>query len=190
MLARDGAQYAGLWLQDGRSLIFSDNPSTTNRSDIWLLPADSDPRPLVATRAHELHPALSPDGRWLAYASDETGRLEVYVRPFPNIADGKWVVSTGGGVSPVWSPSSKELFYMSGRSLMSVAFSVQRAVFSAAPPERLFDGPFETGSPEFDISPDGSYFVMVEADPDARPTQIHLVVNWIEELARSADPIR
>ena len=79
---------------------------------------------------------------------------------------------------------------MSGRSLMSVAFSVQRAVFSAAPPERLFDGPFETGSPEFDISPDGSYFVMVEADPDARPTQIHLVLNWIEELARSGGPVR
>lgn len=71
---------------------------------------------------------------------------------------------------------------MSGSSLMSVAFTVRSAVFSPAAPERLFDGPFETGSPEFHLSPDGSYFVMVEADPDARPTQIHLVLNWIQEL--------
>jgi serine/threonine-protein kinase len=189
ILARDGAQYARTWLQDGRTLIFEDE-SRTNRFDIWLMPADSDPRPLVATAAHELNPALSPDGRWLAYSSDETGRQEVYVRPFPNIGDGKWVVSTGGGVSPVWSPTGKELSYMSGRSLMSVAFAEQNAAFSAAPPERLFDGPFETGSPQFDISPDGSYFVMVEADPDARPTQIHLVLNWIAELTRSERPIR
>jgi serine/threonine-protein kinase len=186
VLARDGAQYAGAWLQDGRTLIFSDDHSTTNRSDIWLMPADSDPCPLVATRAHELSPGLSRDGRWFAYSSDETGRQEVYVRPFPNIGDGKWIVSTSGGVAPVWSPSSKELFYMSGRALMSVAFTVQSAVFSAAAPEQLFDGPFETGSPAFDISPDGSYFVMVEADPDARPTQIHLVLDWIQDLARSA----
>jgi serine/threonine-protein kinase len=181
LLARDGAQYAGPWLDDARSLIFNDDRST-NRSDIWLLPADSDPRALVATRAHEVSPALSPDGRWLAYTSDETGRQEVYIRPFPNIDDGKWVVSTGGGVTPVWSPTGRELFYMSGRALMSVAVKVRGQDLSAAPPERLFDGPFETGSPQFDISPDGSYFAMVEADLDARPTHIHVVLNWIAEL--------
>jgi serine/threonine-protein kinase len=185
VLARDGAQYPGPWLEDGRSLIFADDHST-NRSDIWLLPADSDPRPLIATQAHEISPALSPDGRWLAYTSDETGHQEVHIRPFPNIDDGKWVVSTGGGISPVWSPTVRELFYMSGRALMSVAVNTQGPDFSAAKPERLFEGPFETGSPQFDISPDSSYFVMVEADPDARPTQIHAVLNWIEELKRLA----
>jgi len=75
---------------------------------------------------------------------------------------------------------------MSGRALMSVAVNTQAPDFSAAAPERLFDGPFETGSPQFDVSPDGSYFAMVEADPDARPTQIHVVLNWVEELKRLA----
>jgi serine/threonine-protein kinase len=185
LLARDRPQYAGPWLEDARSLIFADE-HPTNRSDIWLMPADSAPRPLVATRASEMMPALSPDRRWLAYASDETGRQEVYVQPFPNINDGKWIVSAAGGVSPVWSPTGQELFYMSGREVMSVVVKTEGAAFSAAGPERLFEGPFETGSPQFDISADGSYFVMVEADPDARPTQIQVVLNWIQELAQSA----
>ncbi len=75
---------------------------------------------------------------------------------------------------------------MSGREVMSVVVKAEGAAFSAAGPERLFEGPFETGSPQFDISADGSYFVMVEADPDARPTQIQVVLNWIQELAQSA----
>lgn len=184
VLARDGPQYAASWLNDARSLIFGAGHPTT-LSDIWLLPADSDPRPVIATGAREILPTLSPDGRWLAYTSDETGREEVYVRPFPNTDDAKWVVSRDGGVAPVWSPTGDELFYMSGRALMAVAIT-RAPAFRAALPERLFDGPFETGTPRFDVSPDGSYFVMVEADPDARPTQIHLVVNWIDELRRAA----
>jgi Tol biopolymer transport system component len=184
LLARTGAQYAGAWLQDARSLIFADDAGPPNRSDIWLLPAGSEPRALIATAAHEVSPALSPDRQWLAYTSDETGRQEVHVRPFPGLDRGKWVVSTGGGVAPVWSPTSRELFYMSGNALMAVRVNTQAGDFSAAPPERLFDGPFETGSPQFDIAPDGSYFVMVEGDPDARPTQIQVVLNWLEELAR------
>ena len=182
LLARDGAQYAGPWLGDGRSLIFVDDLSPEHRGDIQLMSAESDIRPLVATRAHEMMPALSPDGRWLAYVSNETGRPEVYVQPFPNLADGKWLISTAGGFSPIWSPSGNELFWLSGTTVMAAAVRAEGMKFEVASPERLFDGPFDTGSPHFDISPDGSYFVMIEADPDARPTQIHAVVNWISEL--------
>jgi Tol biopolymer transport system component len=182
LLARDGAQYAGPWLDDGRSLIFTDDRSPESRGDIQLMSADSDIRPLVATRAHESMPALSPDGRWLAYVSNETGRFEVYVQPFPNLADGKWLISTAGGFSPIWSPSGNGLFWLSGTTVMAAAVRAEGAKFEVASPERLFDGPFDTGSPQFDLSPDGSYFVMIEADPDARPTQIHAVVNWTSEL--------
>jgi serine/threonine-protein kinase len=183
LLARDRAQYGQSWSRDGRFLIFDDDHARS-RFDIWVLPLNGDPRPLVATLAHELGPRLSPDDRWLAYQSDESGRPEVYVRPFPNVNDGKWTVSTSGGGWPVWSPTGRELFYMRGTTMMAVPIQSRGAAFAAAAPEPLFSGPFETGSPQFDISPDGSYFVMVEADPNARPTQIHVVVNWGEELKR------
>lgn len=79
---------------------------------------------------------------------------------------------------------------MNGTAMMAVSIETQRTRFRAAAPELLFTGPFETGSSSFDISPDGTYFVMVEADPDARPTHIHVVVNWMEELKRLAAPPR
>jgi serine/threonine-protein kinase len=138
----------------------------------------------VASEAQERDPVLSSDEHWLAYASNESGRLEVYVRPFPNVDAGKWLVSTGGGGFPVWSPNGRELFYLNGTALMAVPIESAGGTFSAGRPELLFTGPFETGSPHFDISPDGSYFVMLEADPDARPTQIHVVVNWVADLKR------
>ncbi len=71
--------------------------------------------PLVTGPASEIHPAVSPDGRWLAYASDESGTAEIYVRPFPDAGSARWQVSTAGGVSPIWSHSGKELFYRSNR---------------------------------------------------------------------------
>ncbi len=178
---RAGTSYPQQWSKDGQLLLFNlDHP--TNRFDIWLLPRTADPRPLVATPAHEVSPRLSPDERWLAYQSDESGRREIDVRPFPNVDDGKWTVSTGGGLAPVWSPSGHELFYMNGTMMMGVGIDSRGSAFVAGVPAPLFDGPFETGSANFDISPDGTYFVMVEADPNARPTQVHVVVNWAEEV--------
>ena len=127
-------------------------------------------------------PRLSSDDRWIAYSSDESGSNEVHVRPFPNVNDGKWVVSTSGGVAPVWSPDGRELFYMNGTTMMSVAVDSRGGAFRFAAPTALFSGPFETGSPNFDVSPDGQYFLMVEADPDAKPTQINVILNWSREL--------
>jgi Tol biopolymer transport system component len=183
LLARGRAQYPNAWSRNGRLLIFEDD-HTTNRSDIWVMPLGGEPYAVVATRAHEYYPTLSPDDRWLAYMSDESGSPEVYVRPFPNVDAGKWLVSAGGGGFPVWSPSGRELFYLNGTTMMSVSVATDGATFNAGAPELLFRGPFETGSPNFDVSPDGTYFVMVEADADATPTQIQVVFNWVEELKR------
>ena len=126
---------------------------------------------LQATPENQPHAKLSPDDRWIAYQSDESGRSEIHVRPFPNVNDGKWIVSTGGGVTPVWSHDGREIFYMNGTAMMSVAVDRRGGVFRAAAPTTLFTGPFETGSPNFDVAPDGSSFLMVEADPDAKPTR-------------------
>ena len=184
LLTRNRAQYPMAWSRDGLSLVFQYDQGSTNRRDIWVLPVGGDPRPLLATSANEAEPTLSPDDRWLAYMSDESGHPEVYVRPFPNVDDGKWVVSTGGGGFPVWSPTGGELFYLNGTTMMSVRVEAPVGMFTAGTPEPLFTGPFETGSPPFDISPDGTYFVMVEAQPDARPSEINVVLNWHEELKR------
>ena len=169
------------WSTDGRSFIFSE-AHPTNQEDIWMMPSGGDPKPLLATPAMESAARLSPDDRWLAYMSDESGRAEVYVRPFPNVDDGKWLISSGGGGNPVWSPTGRELFYINGTALMSAAIEAKGATLQVSAPELLFSGPIQTGSPQFDVFPDGASFVMVEADPDARPTQIHVVLNWLEEL--------
>jgi serine/threonine-protein kinase len=183
LLRRDRAQFANAWTADGRSLVFSDDTSV-GLYDLWLLPTGAEPRPLVRSPAQEVNARLSPDDRWLAYASDESGRHEVYVRPFPDVASGKWLVSTGGGSHPVWAPDGRELFYVSGTTMMSVTLKTRGAAFDAGTPVALFSGPFETGSPHFDVFPDGSRFVMVEADPDAKPNRLDLVVGWTEELRR------
>jgi serine/threonine-protein kinase len=132
---------------------------------------------------------LSPDSHWIAYYSNESGRHEVYVRPFPNVNDHKWMISTTGGWTPVWSPDGRELFYMNGAALMAVPILGGGTTFGAGKPEQLFDGPFDTTQDmNFDVAPDRSHFVMVEADPDAKPTRVNVVVNWIADLQRGASP--
>jgi Tol biopolymer transport system component len=183
LLARERPQYPAAWSRDGRRLVYVEDTPATN-SDIWMKAADSEPVPLLVTPALENSPRLSPDERWMAYASNESGRPEVYVRPFPNVGDGKWAVSTEGGAFPVWSRSGTELFYVNGTTIMAVAVQARGTTFIVQRPEALFSGPFETGSPHFDITPDGRHFIMVEADPDARPTEIQLTANWMEEIRR------
>jgi len=182
LLEREWQQYPAAWTPDGRALIFTDD-QLANRMDIWVLTIGGDARPLIAGPASEFAARLSPDGRWLAYTSTESGRAEVYVRPYPDVDAGKWLVSTSGGLYPAWSPDGRELYYVNGTSMVSVGVTTRGHTFDASRPQELFSGPFETGSPHFDVAADGT-FVMVEADPDAKPTQIQVVLNWAEELKR------
>jgi serine/threonine-protein kinase len=192
LFVRERPQYPAGWTRDGSRLLFVDDHASTYE-DIWTFATGGVVAPIIVSPARENNPRLSPDGRWLAHTSDESGRNEIHVRPFPDVHTGKWVVSAGGGHSPVWSESGRELFYMNGNTLMSVAIDAQRAGFVARPPEPLFSGPFDTTQDgNFDVSKDGSFFVMVEADPDQRPTRLQVVLNWSEELrqrgAASATP--
>ena len=183
LLARERAQYATSWARDGTRLFFNDTSISTG-VDIWVLPRGGDPHAVLATPANEGDAQLSADGRWLAYRSDESGRVEVYVRPFPDVMRGKWTISTAGGEQPKWSSTGRELFYAAGSALMRVPIEIRHGQFSAGSPELLFDGPFDTAYTRFAVLPDGTGFVMVEVDPHARPTQIQVVVNWIEDLKR------
>ena len=152
---------------------------------------DGTARPLVASPEHaEQAPALSPDGRWLAYSSNETGRNEIFVRPFPNVEDGKWQVSTDGGIVPLWAHNGRELFFVDPGPRMVAAQVVTTPTFAVRGLEPLFDIPPgypvpQNGDP-YDVTPDDERFIMArvfEGGPDAAQRVI-LVTNFDVELAR------
>ena len=171
------------WSPDGRVLAFS------RGKDIWMLPMEGErkPEPLLDTPFDELSPAFSPDGRRIAYHSDESGRYEVYVRAYPG-PGGKWQISTHGGLFAVWSPDGREIFYRTeDRKVMVVPLQLTPE-FSAGKPKLLFEDRFAYINyrwRNFDITPDGQRFVMVEdAEEESTPTEIVVVLNWFEELKR------
>jgi len=168
------------WSPDGSVLAYSAG------GDIWLLPMSGDrkPRTFFESRFTESTPAFSPDGRWLAYVSDESGRPEVQVRPFPG-PGAKYAVSTGGGTEPVWARSGRELFFRNGDQLLVAAISTQSA-FGAARPKVLFTGPYvrTAGRINYDVSPDGQRFVMLEPGEEESSSQMNVVMNWFDELKR------
>ena len=181
LLDRPAPQWADSWSPDGRSLVFDDGPGYSR--DLWVLPFGGEPRPLVATRFNERGGAVAPDGRWLAFVSDESGRDEVYVQPFPD-PGAKLPVSTGGGVQPVWSRDGRELYYREGEWLMAVA--VQAAPFRVSAPRRVFEMPvarygFDPFVADYDVAADGR-ILAVRREGAA---EIHVVLNWGDELRQA-----
>jgi hypothetical protein len=142
---------------------------------------DSTVTSLVASPADDREPALSPDGRWLAYASTISGASEVYVRPYPQ-GGASTLVSSRGGTDPAWSHEGTELFYRSGSRIMSVAHSPRAAAGGFGAPRTLFSGAFDfSQEPNWSPSPDGT-FVMVKGDPTIG-RQLRVVFNWFDELS-------
>jgi serine/threonine protein kinase len=138
------------------------------------------PKPFVSTSSyHELMPSLSPDGRWLAHVSDETGAMEVYVRPFPG-PSARYLVSAGGGSEPRWAPDGRRLFYRHGRQLLAARVTTVPA-FSVTGREVLFEGNYSTSTSHqnYDVTPDGQGFLMLQPDTDV---EVIVVLNWITEL--------
>ena len=160
-----------------------------NDWDIYVLDraGGEEPQPLIASPGHECCAVFSPDGHWLAYVALEQGRNQVFVRPFPQL-DVTFLVSEeeSGGGEPVWSPDGKELFYRSGKRMLVVPIQTEPA-FHQGRPEVLFEGSYRShttlpGLQQYDISPDGQRFLMLKKDET--PAQIHVVLNWFEELKR------
>ena len=161
-------------------------------SDLMLLPAGSgDPKPLLANPNYiEAAGSVSPDGQWLAYQSNETGILDVYVRPFPAVEAGRWKISDGGGVRPVWSRTGRELFFvstfggdLSRAQMMSVAVAPGPS-FSSGKPQALFPvTPQVVGIPPYAVARDGRFLMIKTADPTENTRHRFVVVsNWVEEV--------
>ena len=168
--------------------MFYEVTSRTAR-DIAVLPLKGERRatPLVQTTFEERDAEVSPDGRWVAYGSSESGRFEVYVRPFPEVDGGRWQVSTGGGTRPLWARSGRELFYLVEPGRMMVVPLQPDPTFVAGNPHVVFEGRYFTGGGRsFDVSPDGRRFLMIKeaAAAVASPPQLTVVLNWDEELKR------
>jgi len=175
------------WSPDGKWLIFRTDRSQRGAGDLLgVRPGiDTIAVPLAASRFAENAPDISPDGRWLAYSSNESGEYDVYVVPLPNSSAAKWAVSTHGGTEPLWSHSGKELFYRDAAgNLVSVevqsapTFAIGRStvLFQAA---RYFS--FARGL-EYAVAPDDRRFLMIRRAAGGTPDELVVVDNWFEEL--------
>jgi hypothetical protein len=176
----DRAIFEALWTPDGSWVVYrTDDDAGAGRGDILAIRPgiDSIPTTLVATTAEETGPSLSHDGRWLAYAADETGRKEIYVRPFPNTEDGKWLVSTNGGIEPAWAHSGRELFYRDASgNVVAVSFTTNGTTFEVRDRRVLFSArKYWTNDDHrwYDVAPDDQRFIMI--DPGFTFTSADLV---------------
>ena len=186
-------QLAASFTPDGKTLMYSEiDPKT--KYDLWVLPLEGQRKPQVylQTPFNEGTGRISPDGRWVAYLSDESGRYEIYVRPFPNANGGKWQISTDGGQEISWAPNGKELFYRTGsrRQRMMVVDVQTQPSFVASTPRLLFEAPYYsrgTTGADYWVSPDGKRFLMIKTpEQKETSTQINVVLNWFEELKQKA----
>jgi eukaryotic-like serine/threonine-protein kinase len=172
------------WSRGGFLAYFLNREMT--RRDIFVLPLGSGSResiPIAQSEADEHSARFSPDGRWIAYVSNETGRLEVYVQPFPPNA-GRWQVSVDGGDEPAWSADGRELFYLGLDGLLTtVSVTAAGPTFRVSSPKPLFRTGRPLGAPSnrYDVSPNGRRFLILSpAAPPPPPEPITVLVNWIE----------
>jgi eukaryotic-like serine/threonine-protein kinase len=190
LLAETDLAFPDSWSRDGRYLLFEKNGGARTRFDLWVLPMVGDPTPFpyLETAFQESHSQFSPDGRWVAYASDESGRPEVYIQSFP-IGNGKWQVSTAGGDQAQWSADGKELFYIAAdRNLMAVSIN-KSAALEIGRPEVLF----QTNSPitgitddrnNFVPARDGRRFLINTLDETKNAQPLTFVLNWAANLKK------
>ena len=178
---------------DGTSLVFAEQTPKSDR-DLYVLRigGTSQPRPQLLFQAPftEVNAEISPDGRWLAYQSDESGQEQIYVRPFPKVDDGRWQISTNGGRTPVWARSGREVFFADGAGFLTSVSVQTTPAFSAGNPTRVFETRYLStsgvGGRTFDVSRDGQKFLMIKDNAsggqNTQPASIVVVLNWFEEL--------
>jgi serine/threonine-protein kinase len=178
---------------DGRFLTFDQKDVETDE-DAWILPiGGGEAKPIARTKSGEGGAKFSPDGRWVAYSSDESGKPEIYVQPFPGLGP-KVQISNDGGTDPVWRRLGGELYYRAGNKMMAVSVDTAVAQLRASAPKKLFEGSYyegtgascEMGGPSsanYDVTPDGQRFLMVkDSTAEIAGTQVVVVLNWAGEL--------
>ena len=170
------------WSKEADAIIFIEQ-TAVNSNDIYVLPMSGDrtPRPLVSSPFDDRRPALSPDGHWLAYASNERDSLEIHVRPYPDVNRSRVQASAGGGTSPLWSIDGKAIYYRKGNKVFRVNVTTSPE-FKAGKPEEMFTfaGPDQTMN--FSLAPDGKRFAMVKSSQDAMAQEYRVVINWMEDV--------
>ena len=189
------------WTPDGKELAFTRGFSATGgNTDIYVVSLDrpNDLRAVVATNATEMFPEFSPDGKWLAYVSDESGRLTLYVQPYPGPGPRITVTSEGPPTEPAWSKNSNELFYRSGPRMYSIRFKISGNDFVPEKPALLFQQPplgvGTTVRASYDVAPDGR-FLLNQAIPEGVddrnrrifPSTLRVILNWNDEVTRLID---
>jgi eukaryotic-like serine/threonine-protein kinase len=181
-------KWPGDWSKDGRFIIGT-NLSQKSKSDLWVLPLTGDQKPFFYLQStfNEDHPRFSPDGHFVAYSSDESGRPEVYVQTFP-VSGGKWVVSTNGGAQPRWRRDGKEIFFIApDRKLMVADVKLEGSVLEVGVPKVLFQTNV-SGYPNprnvYDVSGDGQRFLIITPPEEISATPITVVANWNADLKR------
>jgi len=192
----DDPMWANSWSKDGQSLVIAGMGPNGNFDVSMLTLADKKLQPLLSTTFREADPNISPDGRWLAYTSNESGRLEVYVRPYPAGA-GRWQVSDNGGGFPRWAGGGRELFYRVDDGVMAATIEGVGDSIRTGKPTRLFTGAFRGGVSgvsiggntfaDYDVSADGQHFVMFPAS-DSESTNrgiVTLVTPWFDDLKQT-----
>jgi serine/threonine protein kinase/Tol biopolymer transport system component len=187
LLKSDEPKYPYDWSRDGRWLLYG---TTRSQLDLWYLPLTGDERkpvPYLTSQSNKSQARFSPDGRFVAYTSNESGQNEVYVQPFPNASGGKWVASKGGGNQPHWRRDGKELFYISLDSKMMAVDVTTTPAFGSGNPKALFAAPiFGAASTQnisrYDVTPDGQKFLINALAADAAAavlaSPITVVLNW------------
>jgi dipeptidyl aminopeptidase/acylaminoacyl peptidase len=184
LLFKTGGSFPTDWSADGRFILFHSNmnPDQRNGMDLWFLSlADLQAKRLVQTPFNEVQGALSPDGHWFAYASDESGPFEVYVDAFPD-GGSKRVVSNGGGAEPRWRADGRELFYVTADRRLMVVPTTRGPVFEVGKPEALFEMNVRDlvafYLKRYEVTPDGQRFVVQELTGRGGPSPLTVVVNW------------
>ena len=186
-LHRKGNLYNARWSPDGKWLLFQTDIATPGAGDILgIRPGmDTAPVPVVATPFTEMSPAFSPNGRWLAYASNETGADEIYVVPFPNTGAGKRAISAGGGTEPLWSHRGNELFYRDASGDLVAVEVHTNPTFSLGRSVALFPAAGFSSLrfiPQYAVALDDRRFLMIRPLQTGAPDKLIVVENWFEEL--------
>jgi serine/threonine-protein kinase len=190
LLASENELWPHSFSPDGKVLAYWEIDAETAR-DIWVLPLEGDPTPIpfLLTPYNERAPVFSPDGRWISYISDESGRDEVYIRPYPG-PGAQTTVSTGGGVEPIWAPDGRRLFYRSANSMMVVSVETRNGI-SVSKPTVLFEDRYDrgvAGNLSYDLAPEGDRFLMIQPLGGRTSASFRVVLNWFDDVRRLSPP--
>jgi Tol biopolymer transport system component len=187
VLLQGAAEWRGFGSTGADGELVYHSQSAATGWDIWMLSRGArEPVAYLRTAANEQNGAVSPDGRWLAYASDETGRREVFVSSFP-VSRGKWQVSLEGGDLPSWRKDGREIFYIAPDSRIMAVEVIASTTFARGQTTRLFLAPVSTGAGptlDFDVSSDGTRFLVNALVDQGAGAPITVVVNWTAALER------